>query len=126
MWPFGNKEQKAADEAAVAAEFERLSSMPVADLAETILPAWGPSGVHRVAGGGVGAVQVVNWLLEPNRQRGKYLKPLLTPVKEAIQALENAGLLLRTGQSVGGSSVDITRLGETALASGAVRAHLPA
>ena len=121
---FGNKQEKAAQDAEASAEFERLAALPVRELAAAILPAWGSDGVHRSKGGGVGSVQVVNWLMAPNPRRGKYLQPLLAPVNDAVQALERAGLLVRTNLSIGGSQVDLTREGQAALAAGNVDQHL--
>ena len=48
---FGNKGEKAAQDVAVSAEIERLISLPVADLAAEMMPAFGPDG-PRVPGGG--------------------------------------------------------------------------
>lgn len=121
---FGNKQEKAEQEAAASAEFERLTTLPARELAATILPAWGPDGVHRSKGGGVGSVQVANWLLAPNPRRGKYLQRLLAPVDAATQALEQAGLLVRTNLSIGGSQVDLSSQGQTALAEGSVERYL--
>jgi hypothetical protein len=120
---FGNKEEKAAQQAAAIAEIERLCGLPVADLAAEILPAWGPNGARRLLGNSPGSLQIVAWLVA-DYPRKPSIKPLLEPVKEAIQALEHAGLLLRKIIGDGGSTVDLTRLGETALAEGTVRQHL--
>ena len=63
------------------------------------------------------------WLMA-DYPRKPSIKPLVEPVREAIQALEHAGLLLRRTSSDGASTVDLTRLGETALAEGNIRKHL--
>ncbi len=120
---FGNKEDKAAQQTAAAVEIERLCGLPVAELATEILPAWGAEGARRVMGNSPGTLQVMQWLTDGYRRRPS-IKPLLVPVQEAIQALENAGLLRRAIHSNGGSSVDITHLGEAALSDGTVREHL--
>jgi hypothetical protein len=50
MGLFGNREEKTARAAAAEAESERLRSLPVADLAAEILPAFGPDGMEAKSG----------------------------------------------------------------------------
>jgi hypothetical protein len=122
---FGKSDQKAAEEEAGRAELERLLALSAKDLAVEILPAVGPGGIRISTGGGYNTVQVTQWLMR-NHKRRPNIKPLIEPVREAIQVLENAGLVLRTtsGIGTGVSSVKATRLGEQVLSEGTVRQYL--
>jgi hypothetical protein len=51
--------------------------------------------------------------------------PLDQPVEEAVQMLEQSGLLLREISSTGGSMYKLTRLGAAVLGKGTVRDQLP-
>jgi hypothetical protein len=127
MGLFGNREEKRAKEAEAAAESERLATLPVADLAAEILPAFGPEGIHTSAGHQRGAMQVTEWLFASTSAKVKYRQPVLGPVIEGLQALENAGLLSRRsfgGSSSSASTYSITRAGEEALAGGSARQRL--
>ena len=127
MGLFGNKAEKAEREGAAAAETERLVALPVADLATEVMRAFGPGGMESRSGHRQGALEVTSWLLASFSSSVKYRQPLLGPVIEALQTLENAGLL---GQrSFGGSgstssTYHATQLGEEALAAGSVRERL--
>ncbi len=58
-----------------------------------------------------------------------YSKQLLDPVREALQVLEHAELVIRRAQGGGSGAaawLKATRLGETALAEGTVKEHLQA
>jgi hypothetical protein len=123
---FGKSEEKIAQEAAAQAAFERLSALPVADLAAEILPAFGPDQT-RTAHSLVGACV---WLMDSQPRGKRYLIDLKRPVQEALQALEHAGLLIgkvRSGGSGNAQTImNITRMGETALAEGDIRRYLQA
>jgi hypothetical protein len=123
MGLFGNRGEKAAQEAAAQAETERLLALPVADLAAEIMPAFGPDGIQAGSGHRQGPMEVTSWLLASFSKKVKYRQPILGPTIEALQALDNAGLLERRSFG-GGSTYHATRLGETALADGSVAAHL--
>jgi hypothetical protein len=117
---FRKSQEKEAEEAAAQAEFERLNGLPVPDLAAELLPAFSPDQKRSAHGPLIAA----NWLMASYPGGTKYLKPLQEPVREAMQALEHAGLLIMVTQNAGGAKMDITRLGETALAQGTVREYL--
>ena len=121
----GKREKKAAEEEAGRAELERLLGLSAKDLAVEILPAVGPGGIRMSTGGGYNSVQVTQWLMRNHRRRPN-IKPLIEPVQQAIQVLENAGLVSRTvsGIGTGVSSVRATRLGELVLSEGTVRQSL--
>jgi len=115
----GNKEDRAAEKAAMQAEMERLCRLSVTALAVLILPAW------EQAARRPGEIPV--WLMAAYpRARGLgNTWPLDQPVEEAVQLLEQSGLLLREINSSGSSSYKLTRLGTAVLAKGTVRDHLP-
>ena len=123
---FGNKAQKAARAAEADAVIQRLLALPVADLAVEIMPVFGPGGVRSKISLGMGTREIVSWLLSSG-ERGtvqvRQLWQLLGPVREGLQALEHAGLVLRV-QSGDSSYVQATRLGLAALAEGSVRSYL--
>jgi hypothetical protein len=122
---FGNKGEKAAQDAAVSAEIERLISLPVADLAAEMMPAFGPDG-PRVPGGGVGILQVLSWLMSSYPRGNKNLSRLLPVGREGVQVLERAGLVQILQRAEDGSigRLSATRLGQEALADGSVRQQL--
>jgi hypothetical protein len=123
---FGNKDQKAAADAAAAAEVERLIALPVANLAADVMPAFTPGaipghGVH------IEKIGVSRWLLKsyPRGLKSKNVQRLLEPVTEALQALEHAGLVkLEVGGGGHQSLYSVTRLGETVIAEGSARERL--
>src|SRR5713226_6476248 len=84
---FGKKDERAARSAAARESADRLLSLPVADLAAEIMPAFGPDGVSTKYGQRIGALQVANWLLKQYPRGTGQLKELLNPVREALQAL---------------------------------------
>jgi len=134
---FGNKEEKAAKRAVTDAEVERLLALSVWELAAEILPVFGAGGTH--SGGmtrwsGELADEIAKSLLSaqsggPSRSTSR--QALSIPILEAIQALENAGLLLRTlevrqrsGTYDLKQGLQITRLGQAALDEDRARAYL--
>jgi hypothetical protein len=121
---FGNKAEKAAKAAEAQAAAERLIALPAADLAVEIMPVFGPGGASTKMGQRIGTLQIANWLLSSGPRGTGQLKQLLEPVREGVQVLENAGLVLRTNLGEGSSYLQATRLGQTALTEGSVRKHL--
>jgi hypothetical protein len=122
---FGKSEDKAAREEAGRVEFERLTALPVADLALELMPAFGPDGPRgRGPEGAINIVQLLSWVSKTNFPDGvSYARKLNDPVREGVQALEGAGLVLATRHQQG-QWLAATRLGQTALADGTVRDHL--
>jgi hypothetical protein len=124
---FGDKGEKRAREAAAQVESERLAGLPVAELAAAVLPAFGPEGIGAKSGHQQGAIQVTEWLFASTSTKVKYRQPVLGPVLEALQLLDNAGLVGRRsfgGSSSSASTYHATRLGEEALADGSVARRL--
>ena len=124
MGLFGSKAQNQATAAAAEAESQRLRALPVRELAAEVMPAFGPHGINAKPGHRQGPVEVVSWLL-PGAP-AKHRQPVLGPVIEALGVLEHADLLTRHsfGSKGQASTYHATRLGETALAEGTVRAQL--
>jgi hypothetical protein len=119
---FGNKEEKAAEDQAARAEVDRLLALPVAELAEEVMPAFGPEGAR--PGQEVNILLVMNWLMRSYPRGTKYLTELREPTWEAMQALENAGLVIHMGATGPGGRLKATRAGEDALAEGNVAKYL--
>jgi hypothetical protein len=119
---FGNKEEKVAQKQAAETEAGRLQSLPVAELAEAVMPAFGPEGAR--PGSEINILQVLSWLMRSYSGGTKYLTQLRQPTREAIQALENAGLVIQMGPGGPGARLKATSLGDTALAEGTVAKYL--
>jgi hypothetical protein len=134
---FGNKGEKAAKRAVADAAVERLIALSVWELAAEVLPVFGANGIH--SGGmtrwtGELADEIAKLLLNASGAgslNARSVKALSIPILEAIQALENAGLLLRTlevRQRSGSydlkEGLQITRLGQAALDEDRARLYL--
>lgn len=144
---FGHKQGKAAPTAAphdtvARAEIERLSALPVADLAAALLPAFAPHAEFPVRTGTSAKFRKVRevgeWLVQDYSHGRTYsqmrrdgitnLDDLERPVLEALQALEHAGLVIEVAPAttigMADMGMSITRLGESALADGSARRYL--
>jgi hypothetical protein len=123
---FGNREEKAEKEAAAEAELDRLVALPLPDLGAAIMPAFGPDGLQTSSGHRQGPVEVAKWMMSSYSSKTKYTQPLLRPVMEGLQALDNAGLVESRGFGDKGASTTyhVTRAGEEALADGSVSQRL--
>jgi hypothetical protein len=119
---FGKSEEKAAQQQAAQAEAERLQALSAAEMAEAVMPAFGPDGPR--PGHELNILQVLSWLMSAHPGGTKYLTQLRNPTREAIQALENAGLVIQMGPGGPGARLKATSLGETALAEGTVGSRL--
>ena len=119
---FGNKEEKVAQDQAAKAEADRLQALSATQLAEAVMPAFGPEGAR--PGNEINILQVMSWLMSSYPRGTKYLTQLRDPTWEAIQALENAGLVIQMGSGGQGGRLKATSLGETALAEGTVAENL--
>src|SRR5580693_5655965 len=118
---FHKSDEKLAKEAAAQAEFERLNSLSPAELGVAVMPAFGPDGPRgHGPNGGINILQALFWLNEAHFPSGiSYIKQLQEPVREAIQALDHAGLVL-TSAGPQGAWTSATRLGLAALADGSL------
>jgi len=119
---FGKSEEKAAQQQAAQMEAERLQSLSAAEMAEAVMPVFGPDGVR--PGHELNILQVMSWLMSSHPGGTKYLTQLRNPTREAIQTLENAGLVIQMGPGGPGARLKATSLGETALAGGTVGDYL--
>ena len=96
---FHQSEEKIAQEAAGEAEFERLIGLSPAGLGVELMPAFGPDGPRgHGPNGGINILQALAWLNDAHFARGiSYITKLQEPVREAIQALDRAGLVITSG-----------------------------
>ncbi len=123
---FGGGGDKAAQQAAAQAEFERLSTIPRSQLAAEVLPVFAPGQPgSRNPGRGLNMLQIMIWLMSAYPRATGFFTRLEMPVREALQLLENAGLVLRLGDRTGGSHLVATTLGLQALAQGTAAEYLP-
>jgi len=122
---FGNKEEKAAEEAATAAAGERLEALSTDERAGELMPAFGPDGAKAKGRSGTAAMQVIQWLVA-DYPRHPSLRPLADSVPVALQRLAATGLLKATSSGIGTGvqSYSLTPAGEQALAGGSVAQRL--
>lgn len=125
MGLFRNKEEKAAQEAAGAAEVERLNALSTDQLAGELMPAFGPDGAKAKGRAGSSAMAVIQWLVA-DYPRHPSLRPLAESVPVALQRLTAAGLLKASGSGIGTGvdSYSLTPAGEQALGEGSVEQRL--
>ncbi len=125
MGLFGNKEEKTAQEAAGAAEVERLNALSTDQLAGELMPAFGPDGAKSKGRGGSNAMAVIQWLVA-DYPRHPSLRPLAESVPVALQRLTAAGLLKASGSGIGTGvdSYSLTPAGEQALGEGSIEQRL--
>jgi hypothetical protein len=119
---FGNKQEKVVQEAAAKAEVERLQALSAVELAEALMPAFGPEGAR--SGAPLNNLQVASWLMSSFPRSTKYLTGLREPILEGLQDLVNAGLIVGTFRAGQASMLKATRLGEEALAQGDIPKYL--
>jgi hypothetical protein len=125
MGLFGNKEEKAAKEAAGAAEVERLEGLTVDRLAAEVMQAFGPDGAKAKGNGEVAPLQILNWLMRDYPYHPS-LRALLDAEMAALEKLAGAGLLTRrvSGVGSGAQTFKLSPFGEEALADGSVEQRL--
>ena len=117
---FGNKDEKAAQQAATKAEVDRLTALPAAELAAELMGAFASEDAKS---GGLNDLQFSMWAVKDLKAKTSDTIALREPIREALQALEHAGLVVRTVQR-GGGWLNLTREGKTALAENTVRDEL--
>jgi hypothetical protein len=123
---FGKSEAKAAQDNAAKAEADRLGTLSPADMAVVLMGVFGPDGPKgRGPNGGINIPQVGIALLDKIPRGTKYLSQLQEPIREGLQVLEHAELVLRTTRQTG-TRYNATRLGETALADASVQQKIQA
>jgi hypothetical protein len=117
MGIFGNRQEKRAAEEAAKTEADRLVGLPVPELAAEVLPAFGSDGPGK-GDKEIGTLQIGMFLMDDFPQGRQFIRQLVDPIHEGIQALENAGLIERRVRNIGGSTVSVTRAGLAAIESG--------
>jgi hypothetical protein len=127
MGLFGNNEEKAAKEAAGAAEVERLEGLSADELAAELMPAFGPDGAKSKGEQGTPPMQVIQWLVRDHPYHPS-LMPLVDAVLTALEKMAAAGLLSRRGSGIGtgAETYRLTPLGESTLTDGSVGQRLTA
>jgi hypothetical protein len=125
---FGNRQEKAVEEGSAQQELDRLSGLSTPELGAEIMRAFGPDGLQTQSGHRQGPIEITKWLMSSYSKKTKYTQPLLLPVMEGLQALDNAGLVESRGFGDRGaaSTYHATRAGEEALADGSVAQRLSA
>jgi hypothetical protein len=105
------------------AELDRFRALAPVQLAQQLLPAFGPSGIAH-ARGGIAPQALCKWLVVDVPGVAKFNPlQLLLPVREALQQLEHGSLVTSSGRDRA-TIWRITSTGEGALADGSVAAHL--
>jgi hypothetical protein len=122
---FRKSEEKRAQEAAAQAEIERLRTLRPEALALEVLPAMGTEALRSKVTG-VRVQEVCTQLLDGFRATMTVnTGVLLLPVKEALQRLEHANLIMQMASGVDQSTKwRITTTGEETLADGTAAAKL--
>jgi hypothetical protein len=118
-----NKEEKRVEDEAAKVEADRLVALSVPELAAEILPAFGPDGPGK-GGKETGTLQVGMYLMREFPRGNQHVKQLVQPIREGIQALENAGLIELRVHNIGGSNVRVTRAGLEAIETNSAAQHL--
>lgn len=93
------------------------NSVPPAELAVELMPAFGPDQLGRPATG-VYESHVGAWLFRGYTHPGRYATDVATPVREAVQLLEHAELVYIGTTGRGTLYWTATRLGLAILANG--------
>jgi hypothetical protein len=119
---FRKNPEKEARKAAARREVERVRAMDIADLAEALMPAFGPEGPTK--GASVRLQQLCEYLLTDFPGAGQTATlDLRVPTRKALDLIHDAGLI--SPISVQREPLwRITPLGEVALAEGTVRRRL--
>ena len=115
---------KRGDGGAVDAEIERLSALPLRDLAAKLLPHVSAFEL-KVGVYGPNEFELARMLTpsKPSAEQSLQLAPIIA---EGLQVLEHAGLVRLNWRSGGGTGIEypLTRAGEAALADGNVMGRL--
>src|SRR4029077_12311949 len=115
-----------ADKGAAQAECERLSTIPRAELAATVMGVFAPGEPGaKNPGRGINILQVMLWLMSSHPHGTSFFAQLQMPVREALQLLENASLVINLDSRISGTHFTATTLGQEALTEGAVALYLP-
>jgi hypothetical protein len=96
---FGRRAERAAAERAADQAVERLCSLPRAALAAEVMDAFGDEGTRWMpfTSPSLTPVAASEWLLRGLRPQGRHLRAIQSPVRDALRALEDAGLIEWSG-----------------------------
>jgi hypothetical protein len=115
---FGNSEKKQAEKDAAQAAIARLVALPPAELAVELMPALGPEGPRgQGPNHGPNILQIMIFLLKDIPRGASHMTELTEPVREGLQVLEHAELVLRPTRGTG-TWFNATRQGEAASLTG--------
>jgi hypothetical protein len=116
--PFARREEKRAREAAIQAEVDRLKALSPETLAVEVLPILATEAAKKSRVGHLYVSDICRELV--GTVSGRVNLALKQPVREALQRLEHANLVLQVAQPEMGTSWRITGEGEQAVAAGNV------
>ena len=116
--PFRRSEEKRAREAAIQAEVDRLQALSPEALAVEVLPILAAEAGKKSRVGHLYVSDICRELV--GTVSGRVNLALKQPVREALQRLEHANLVLQSASAEMGSSWRITREGEQAAAAGSI------
>jgi hypothetical protein len=126
MTLFGRKNngERAEQDQAQANEAARLAALSPAELGAQLMPGFAPGGARTKGDSGIQTMQLLQWLASTGKTRPD-LRPLIAPTQAALQALENAGLVMDRMSGDGGvKRYRLTPVGSAALADGSYRTVL--
>ena len=115
---FRRNEEKRAREAAIQAEVDRLKALSPEALAVEVLPIVAAEAAKKSRVGHLYVSDICRELV--GTVSGRVNLALKQPVREALQRLEHANLVLQSASAETGSSWRITREGEQAAAAGSI------
>ena len=115
---FRRNEEKRAREAAIQAEVDRLKALSPEALAVEVLPILAAEAAKKSRVGHLYVSDICRELV--GTVSGRVNLALKQPVREALQRLEHANLVLQSASAEMGSSWRITREGEQAAAAGSI------
>jgi hypothetical protein len=128
FWNREDREEKRARDQRAQEEIDRLKGLAPEQLAAEILPALGSDGIKSKLTGA--RVQEISKQMLDGFDSSMRVNPgvLLIPIREGLQRLEHANLVMQMASSNVDSSTRwrITKAGEEALASGDAGARLAA
>src|SRR6516164_9394314 len=115
---FRKRAEKRAREAAIQAEIDRLKALGPEALAVEVLPILAAEAAKKSRVGHLYVSDICRELV--GTVSGRVNLALKQPVREALQRLEHANLVLQMTSAETGSSWRITREGEQAAAAGSI------
>ena len=120
-----DKDERARQDQAGATEAAQLAALTPAELGARLMPGFGPGAARTKGRGEIQTMQLLQWLASTSPTRPD-LRPLIAPIQAALQALENAGLVMdrMSGTGSGVKRYSLTPAGSAALADGSYHSVL--